>query len=73
MLDCTYNCLIFRVFKPKLWKLDLKSTNVGLYIQLFTYKKVQWSITLQKEFLSNSYFANLKIGIFIKGELAIMA
>ena len=61
------------VFRHRFWKVDLKSTNVGLNIQLLTYKRVECPVILRDDSLTNTFLASLKSDVFIGGDLALMA
>jgi hypothetical protein len=67
-----FNDQVLKVFKHKLWMVDLKSTNAGLNLQLLQYKKVHGPLTLRDDCPSNSFVANLKKGVFTKDELKVM-
>ena len=56
------------VFRHKLWKVDLKSTNAG-FIELLTYMRIQCPVILRDDSPINTILASLKSDIFTKGEV----
>jgi len=63
---------VHNLFKKKLWKVDMKSTSLGLNMQALAYRRLKSPFTLRDDSISNAVVGNVRSDVFSSGQLSMM-
>lgn len=65
-------CSMTNIFKSRQWKVDLKSTNVGLNLQMSCYRRLTGPFIIRDDSPGKSFLASLRNDVFSRADLAII-